>query len=182
MRISVQQQRARPTGRARQHGFTLVEVLVTLVIFAFGMLGVAGLQMISLSNMDSAQFRSVASLKAGEMAERIRANGGTSYDGVIGANNKCRTAHYNSRNATPANCSPAQLAADDVWDWNQELAHRLPSGSGTVCIDSTPEDGTPSLPACDNSGKAMAIKVWWTERARSESAPAAKRISISMVN
>ena len=32
-------------------GFTLVEVLVTLVIFAFGMLGVAALQMLSLTNI-----------------------------------------------------------------------------------------------------------------------------------
>lgn len=169
-------------AQRRQRGFTLVEVLVTLVIFAFGMLGVAGLQMVSLSNMDSAQFRSTASLKAAEMAERIRANGGTSYSGVIGTDNKCRTAHYNNRYASPEKCTPAQLAADDVWDWNQELAHRLPSGSGAVCIDSTPEDGVPGSPACDGTGSAMAIKVWWTETAKSETAPVAKRISISMVN
>lgn len=166
----------------RQRGFTLIEVLVTLVIFAFGMLGVAGLQMVSLSNMDSAQFRSVASLKAAEMAERIRANGGTSYDGVAGADNKCRTSHYNNRYASPAKCSPAQMAADDLWDWKQELAHRLPSGSGTVCIDSTPEDGVPGTPACDGTGSAMAIKVWWTEKAGSETTPVPKRIAISMVN
>jgi type IV pilus assembly protein PilV len=165
-----------------QRGFTLVEVLVTLVIFAFGMLGVAGLQMISLGNMDSAQFRSTASLKAAEMAERIRANGGTGYDGVIGADNKCRTGHYNSRNEPSLACTPAEMAADDVWDWNQELAHRLPSGSGMVCIDSTPEDGEPDDPACDGTGNAMAIKVWWSEKAKTETTPAAKRLSISVVN
>lgn len=167
---------------AAQRGFTLVEVLVTLVIFGFGMLGVAGLQMVSLANMDSAQFRSVASLKANEMAERIRANGGAAYDGVPGADNKCRTAHYASRNETPSNCTPAQMAADDVWDWNTELADRLPSGSGLVCIDSTPDDGVPGAAACDGTGSALAVKVWWTEASKNGSEPAPKRISISVVN
>lgn len=165
----------------RQGGFTLVEVLVTLVIFAFGMLGVAGLQMVSLSNMDSAQYRSVASLKASEMAERMRANSGTSYDAVVGADKQCRASHYNNRNAVPVNCTPAEIAKDDVWDWGQELGARLPGGAGMACTDSTPEDGTPGAPACDGVGSAMAIKVWWTEKAKSAAATP-KRISISMVN
>ena len=166
----------------QQHGFTLLEVLVTLVIFAFGMLGVAGLQVVSLANMDSAQNRSVAALKASEMAERMRANAGTAYSGVTAADNKCRTAHYSNRNATPDNCTPAKLAADDLWDWSQELAARLPSGKGTVCIDSTPNDGAPDAPACDGIGTALAIKVWWNEKPRSAAAVVPKRLAISMVN
>jgi type IV pilus assembly protein PilV len=166
----------------QQQGFTLLEVLVTLVIFAFGMLGVAGLQVVSLANMDSAQNRSVAALKASEMAERMRANASTTYSGVTGADNKCRTAHYNNRNSTPDNCTPAALAADDLWDWSQELAARLPSGKGTVCVDSTPDDGVPGAPACDGIGTALAIKVWWNEKPRSAAAVVPKRLAISMVN
>jgi type IV pilus assembly protein PilV len=167
---------------ARQRGFTLTEVLVTLVVFAFGMLGVAGLQLTSMSNMDSAQFRGIASLKAGEMAERIRANPGTPYHGVSGADHQCHTAHYSSRNTTPANCSTTDLAADDLWDWGQELAAHLPAGRGVVCIDSTPEDGTPAAPACDNSGVVMAIKVWWTDKPKSTAVVDPKRLTISMAN
>ena len=167
----------------RQHsGFTLVEVLVTLVIFAFGMLGVAGLQMISLSNMDSAQYRSIASLKAGEMAERMRANAGTSYAGVTGADNQCRTSHYANRYPEPAKCTPEQLAADDVWDWNQELAGRLPRGNGMVCVDSTPADGTFEAPACDTVGQVMAVKVFWIEKPHSAKGAEPKRMTISVVN
>ena len=167
----------------RHHrGFTLVEVLVTLVIFAFGMLGVAGLQMISLTNMDSAQYRSIASLKAGEMAERMRANAGASYAGVDGADNQCRTTHYASRNAAPTKCTPEQLAADDVWDWNQELAGRLPKGNGLVCIDSTPDDGTFDQPACDATGQVMAVKVFWIEKPKSANGAEPKRMTISVVN
>lgn len=170
------------TKMKQQHGFTLLEVLVTLVIFAFGMLGVAGLQMVSLTNMDSAQNRSVATLKAGEMAERIRANPGATYNGVSAGDNRCRTAHYSNRNATPNNCTSAQLAADDLWDWSQELAARLPGGTGTVCLDSTPNDGLPSATACDGVGPTVAIKVWWKEKPRSAAAVVPKRIAIGMVN
>jgi type IV pilus assembly protein PilV len=166
----------------KQHGFTLLEVLVTLVIFAFGMLGVAGLQMASLSNMDSAQNRSVASLKASEMADRIRVNPAATYDGVGGADNKCRTAHYANRNGAAENCTKEQMAADDVWDWKQELEARLPGGTGTVCIDSTPDDGQPAATACDNVGTALAIKVWWNEKPRSAAPAVPKRLAISMVN
>jgi type IV pilus assembly protein PilV len=166
----------------QQQGFTLLEVLVTLVIFAFGMLGVAGLQMVSLANMDSAQYRSVATLKAAEMAERIRANPNGGYSGASGADNRCAAAHYVNRNAAPADCSPSQLAADDLWDWGQELGARLPTGRGTVCIDSTPNDGTPAAPACDGTGTALAIKVWWNDKPRSAAAVTPKRIAISMVN
>jgi type IV pilus assembly protein PilV len=168
--------------RPRQQGFTLLEVLVTLVIFAFGMLGVAGLQMVSLTNMDVAQNRSVAVLKASEMVERVRANPNAHYVTVAPTDNHCRTAHYANRNAAPSNCSADQLAADDLMDWSQELAARLPSGNGVVCVDSTPNDGVPSAPACDGVGTALAIKVWWNEKPRSAAAVVPKLLALSMVN
>jgi type IV pilus assembly protein PilV len=166
----------------KQSGFTLAEVLVALVIFAFGMLGVAGLQMKAMMGMDTAQFRSVAALKAGEMAERIRANPGATYSGVSGTDNACRAAHYDDRHATPDDCTASELAADDIEDWTGELAGRLPGGVGTVCLDSTPDDGTATAPACDGSGSALAIKVWWNERARSATSTNTRRLSLSMVN
>ncbi len=166
----------------RQRGFTLAEVLVSLVIFAFGMLGVAGLQVVSLASMDSAQYRSVATLKAAEMAERMRANPLAIYPGQGGAHASCRTSHYNDRHESPASCAPAELAGDDVWDWNEELAARLPGGKGLVCFDATPDDGTPEAPLCDGTSGVVAVKVWWTEKPRSATPPPPKRIAMSMVS
>jgi type IV pilus assembly protein PilV len=57
----------------------------------------------------------------------------------------------------------------DVFLWNQELARLLPGaapgGQGVVCIDNTPDDGTPAAPACDNvTGAPYVIKVWWDDK------------------
>jgi len=47
--------------------------------------------------------------------------------------------------------------------WRAEIAASLPHGSGTVCGDSTPFDGSAQAPACDGGGEFMAIKLWWDE-------------------
>jgi type IV pilus assembly protein PilV len=63
-----------PPRYTRQRGVSLIEVLVTLLILAFGLLGVAGLQAkMSLAEMESYQ-RSQAILALTEMTERMSAN------------------------------------------------------------------------------------------------------------
>mgnify|MGYP006992422190 CR=1 FL=1 len=42
--------------------------------------------------------------------------------------------------------------------------HHRPGGSGVVCLDSTPDDGTATEPACDSGGAMFAVKVFWKER------------------
>jgi type IV pilus assembly protein PilV len=99
----------------RQRGVSLIEVLVTLLILAFGLLGVAGLQAkMSLAEMESYQ-RSQAILALTEMTERMSANAAqaTSYlnAGTIGTND-----------TQPANCTTiAQGATRDLCEWSNSL-------------------------------------------------------------
>ena len=60
--------------RARPTGASLVEVLVALLVVAAGALGLVGLQIVSAQNNRAALQRSLATLLAGDMLERIRAN------------------------------------------------------------------------------------------------------------
>lgn len=62
------------TGPCRQRGSSMIEVLVTLVIVSFGLLGLAGLQTrLQTSEMEAYQ-RSQALLLLGDMANRIAIN------------------------------------------------------------------------------------------------------------
>ena len=115
----------------RQRGTSLVEVLVTLVILAFGLLGVAGLQAkMSLAEMESYQ-RSQALMALAEMTERMSASPAlaTSYlnQGTLG----------NGNTAQPTNCYPAPPAAPlsvparDLCEWNISLQGASERNSGT---------------------------------------------------
>ena len=99
---------------ARQHGTSLVEVLVTLVILAFGLLGVAGLQgKMSLAEMESYQ-RSQAVMALTEMTERMSANGAQ-------AANYLGQGTLGTADGQPANCAPLTGPALDLCEWSNSL-------------------------------------------------------------
>ncbi len=58
----------------RQNGFSLIEVLISMVLLAFGMLGMAGLFNYSVSANSNASNRMAAALLATDYAELVRAN------------------------------------------------------------------------------------------------------------
>lgn len=72
--MSVQLKRHACSGSARQDGFYLIEVLVTMVILVFGLLGLAGVSIrANLTEMESYQ-RAQALLLVQDMADRLNAN------------------------------------------------------------------------------------------------------------
>ena len=46
-----------------------------------------------------------------------------------------------------------------------DVPGRLPGGTGLVCRDSSPSDGTPGSPRCDGNGM-LVVKVFWHARLR----------------
>jgi type IV pilus assembly protein PilV len=160
----------------KESGFGMVEVLVALVVLSLGLLSMAGLQIISIRSVHSSFVRGQAVLSAYTIADRMRANRPAvrDLDGTaIGFYNSADVATYQAPNdndctedaAAATACTTAEMAAHDLFEWNQSLTvdtTRLPNGQGTVCIDSTSNDGTPAAPACDGVGNDYAIKIWWT--------------------
>ncbi|MEX1198079.1 MAG: type IV pilus modification protein PilV [Pseudohongiellaceae bacterium] len=145
-------------GQYRQQaGASLIEVLVALLILSIGLLGMVGLQTTSLRNTQNAYLRTQAMVFAEDMVERMRANPqGVDSGGYMAASGTLTAACL-----TTSGCSGNAMALHDVADWQADLAIALPSGSGRICTDSTPDDGTVASPACDGSGDLLAVKVWW---------------------
>lgn len=143
----------------QQNGATLIEVLVSLVILAIGILGLFALQVSSLRSNQNAYLRTQATLLSYDIVERVRSNPA----GFQSGNYNNPAAALSNDCLASAGCNAAQMAWHDVAEWQAELALKLPMGSGTVCIDSTPTDGTPAAPACDNNGTTYALKTWWDE-------------------
>jgi len=117
--------------RISEQGFTLVEVMVTAAIMSVGLLGLAALQGTGLRGNDNAYARSQATILAGEVVDRMRANRTAaetngSYDIALAA------AAPAPGNCTGADCSPAQMATYDVGTWLTSVAAALPSGDGSI--------------------------------------------------
>ena len=111
-------------------GFTLVEVLIALIILSVGMLGIAGLYVHSMQAGRTSLFRHHAVTLAGDVADRIRANprAAIAYS-QAGANNNCVNGGVD--------CTPEQMAGNDIDLWDQQAADTLPNGTVTVDIDNT---------------------------------------------
>jgi len=102
-----------------QRGFTLIEILVTVIVLAIGLLGLAGLQATTLRFNSSAYSRSQATNLAYDIADRMRSNVRAARNGAYDI-------------AIGANPSGATLAAQDLREWRIALTNALPVGTGGI--------------------------------------------------
>jgi type IV pilus assembly protein PilV len=114
--------------RSTRHvsGVTLVEVLITLVIMSVGLLGVAALQLATLRGNYTAFSRSQASVLAGDILDRMRANRTAARDGQYAVG----LGAYSSPPDTPA--------GHDLTTWKTSLAAQLPAGDGSIVMLADP--------------------------------------------
>jgi type IV pilus assembly protein PilV len=138
-------------------GFTLLEVLVALVVLSIGLLGLAGLQLTSVTNTRDAYYRTQAIALSYDIADRMRAN----LNRIADYDANTTTTPVAACRTTGGCINDTDMANDDLALWRQSVA-ALPGGEGIVCIDSTPNDGTSvAAAACDASGDQYVVKVWW---------------------
>ena len=109
----------RPSTRAA--GFTLIEILVTVLVMAMGLLGTAALQAVALKNSRTALQHSYATFYAYDIADCMRANRPAALAGA-----------YNLDFGAPA--SGSTVAAGDMVAWKAALAQDLPGGQGKVTV------------------------------------------------
>jgi type IV pilus assembly protein PilV len=104
------------TGKL-QRGASMIEVLVTLVIIAFGLLGMAGLQMrLQVSETESYQ-RSQALLLLNDMASRISTNRTAATAGTYST----PTTVYGTGQTCTASVATDTVVERDLKEWNCAL-------------------------------------------------------------
>ncbi len=133
------------TSNIRQRGFTLVEAMVSLVVLSVGMIGTAALFAQGLGAVTTARYRTQAVNLIADMADRIRVNrpGLAAYAGAA-ADNNCDP-------GGGVNCAPAQMAAHDLFVWNQQVQQILPEGQWQVQFNAA------------TAPPSYTIQVSWTE-------------------
>jgi len=136
---------------AMARGFTLVEVLVSLIIIAVGMLGLAKIQTLAYANTGVASQQSLAAIETAGLAAAMRANRGywatitqtyptynyysatpnQDSDAVM-ASTASSCALATGATFTAKLCTPQQLAAWDVQTWVTALGLILPNPTATI--------------------------------------------------
>ena len=141
--------------KCKQSGFTLIEILITLIILSIGLLGMASLQMNSLRSNQGAYLRSQASMLSYDMADRMRANSAraiagdyNNFDtsGTVPSNPGCMDA--------AAGCSAAQQSNTDMFEWASRV-----NGTGAGIALLPDAKGTITRGA----GNLFTIEIDWTE-------------------
>lgn len=113
--------------RSNQSGFSMIEVLVSIVIISFGLLGVAAIQMTGLKNASSSQYRAQANSLAYDILDRMRSNRRLAYNGSF--DTALGTA------AVSGACSgQSAIQARDLCEWKQAIEGRLPVGQGSIAF------------------------------------------------
>jgi type IV pilus assembly protein PilV len=132
--------------RHRSAGFSLVEVMVALIVVSVGLLGLAKMESLALSNTSVAGSRSIAAIQASSLAAAMHANPGywaagaapaatsISYNGagVLTITDPGLATAATCLTAGTASCVPGAMAAYDVQQWAAALKAVLPGYLATV--------------------------------------------------
>ena len=118
-------------------GVSMIEILVTLTIVAFGVLGLLGLQARTLSHQKDSADRKAAAEMVEQLAERMRANhlGFTSGEYDLDLKNTDATPGAVTTCATKTACTLEEVAARDLDQWVIELRRRIPGSAAYLVWD-----------------------------------------------
>ena len=151
-------------GRKSARGQTLIEAMIALIIMSIGILGIAGMQVLSLQQNRGAMFRAEATQLGNDLMDRLRVNTGIVYNALLDAD----PTSAQSCEVNP--CTPVQMAAFDIAQWKCSINSVDAAGDTfTVCKDYTPpvEGITGSLPLGAGSvalvNGVYEVTVQWSE-------------------
>ena len=164
---------------ARSRGFSLMEVMVALIVICVGLLGIAKMQALSLSNSTTSRMRSLAAIEAASLASAMHsdrqywANAApatvTVNPGVIASTDAALAAQATAdlgnlaacfgAPGTTAKCAALPLAALDLARWSTTLNGLLPPPPAPTPM------ATISCPPVAGAPTNCTIQISWGEKA-----------------
>jgi len=176
----------RPAG-----GFSLIEVLVSIVVLSLGLLGMVGMLLTSVrSTSESASFTEAVNLVR-ELSEKARINKNVA---PRNATTNPYLVDLGSTDALPgqgdtcvgidAACDEASLAAWDMEQWLSRARRALPQAHVVVCFDdavvSDESHDFRYVWNCSGQGRNLVVKLGWVPRIGSEDEMAQREPRIVM--
>jgi len=131
MLMMIKPRKRRPASfpHNRQSGFSLIEVMIAILVLAFGLLGFALLQTMNVRFTKSAQQRTVATNLAYELVDVMRSQRSQAsfYNGITYAS-------FSGVTTPTGGCARASAAtpAANITRWKCEVRKALPGGDADV--------------------------------------------------
>lgn len=173
----------------------MLEVLISILILSFGVLGMAGLQAAALQGNRDARLQSTALGLGRELAEMVRGNKDVAQSGNpvenpflgdfvgTGMQPAQTSSCLYAGNSCPVNVTNVvdgqrEVARAEMTDWLARVEAALPGAHVMVCFDATPYDaeGLPQWPCTAVGTDTLVVKIGWsrpsTDRSGGNAAPA----------
>lgn len=159
-----------------QRGFSMIEALVAIVVLAFGMLAVVGVQLEALrGNQQAAQtavaaslirdyqeiLTSMPSVTASVASAKVASIDQNTYTAYNGSASECKGAG--------STCTNTQFADFQVQEWIERVKASLPNGKVTVCFDNAYKVTSGAATGlyqwgCSGAGDIMVVKIGWAAK------------------
>ncbi len=136
-----------------QNGETLLEVMVSLVLFCVAMLGLLGTQQRMLVQMFHTESQIIAMQLATSLVEQLQGLPSSTVAQLDSSMNTLQTL-----SCPPSSCDNGWINTQTSL-WQQRLAEELPGSEFQLCLDNTPADGSPGQGQCAG-GERLAVKIW----------------------
>jgi type IV pilus assembly protein PilV len=151
---------------SRQRGVSLIEVMMAVLIFSVGLIGLASLMVVATRSNQAAYLRTQVTFLASSMADRMRANPAGLWNGAY---NSAAYPIAGTTDCETVACSPTDIAKRDQQAWSTLLITLLPNAkAGVTCTakDSLSYSGMSNdqLNRRPPYGGTCAMTISWSER------------------
>jgi type IV pilus assembly protein PilV len=151
---------------SRQRGISLIEVLMAVLIFSIGLIGLAGLLVMATRSNQAGYLRTQVTFLAGNMADRMRSNPVGLWNGSY--NSKGYPTSDKQNCDIKVACTAQQIAVRDQYLWSNLLTASLPEATASIlCSDKNSVGFTPSpdqIGMRPPYGGNCEMKINWSER------------------